>query len=239
MKVSQKALEYILLLLIVAIAFCAYQFGYKHFKDKADAVKKENKSIEARIQQLNDKLALQPEYEKGIEDSAKTIDEVVAKYGSGNSPEKSLIFIRDLETAAGMSISSVSFSGDSNIFTSTATDAETGEPAITADTTTLGVTYSTTYEGLKACMDYINAYPERMNVSNFTSVFNQETGGLSGSMVMNLYSVLTGDREYVEPVIGGIEIGTDNIFGTVDLEGMIAELGEALEGAGEAAPAAE
>ena len=43
MKLSQKHIQYILLLLIVVIGVCAYQFGYVKYIEKANAVKEENK----------------------------------------------------------------------------------------------------------------------------------------------------------------------------------------------------
>jgi hypothetical protein len=52
-------------------------------------------------------------------------------------------------------------------------------------------------------------------------------------MIINLYGVKDADHRYVDPVVGGIEIGTDNIFGTVDLNAIIdAITGELINGEG-------
>ena len=70
-------------------------------------------------------------------------------------------------------------------------------------------------------MDYINSYPERMNVQNFSSTFDQENAQLTGSMTINMYGVKDEYHVYSEPTVGGIDIGTDNIFGTIDLNSII------------------
>lgn len=236
MKMSQKALEYILLLLIVAIAFCAYRFGYKNFKDKADAVRAENKQIQARIDELNAKLAMQETYEKGIVDYAKEVKDVLKKYGPGNQPEKSIMFVRELEDASLMTIPNISFNPDENIFASTATD-ENGSPRIQVYNSQLALTYSATYDGLKAAFDFINQYPERMNVRAFNVAGNQESGALAGSLVINLFSAKDEDHVYESPYVGAIDLGTENIFGM----GNVFPTVEGMEGAeeGEGAGAAE
>lgn len=83
--------------------------------------------------------------------------------------------------------------------------------------TTIGITFRISYDGLKKCIDYINHYPEKSNVSDLTLTYDTETGNLAGTMTFNMYHILGPDRSYQEPVIGSIDIGTQNIFGTIGL----------------------
>ena len=247
MRISQKSVQLILLVLIVAIGLCADQFGYVRFIEKANAVKEENKAIEARINELTEKETHREEWNQAI---AKTKDDtkaILAKYGPGNTPEKSVMFVRALEDAAGMQVGTIGFNPDSVLFVSSDLD-ENGNPAVEIDSTYISLSYNTTYDGLKECMKYINNYPERMNVQSFTSNFNQENGQLAGNMIINLFGVKDADHKYLEPSIGGVETGTDNIFGTVDVNLIIDTLlngeigagtgteGEGEGGAGEGTP---
>ncbi|MCR5685588.1 MAG: hypothetical protein K6G81_09255 [Lachnospiraceae bacterium] len=213
MQITQKHIQYILLILIVAIGFCAYQFGYVKYMEKAKAIKAEADGIQARINELNEKESHREEWTAVVEQSDNEIRKILAKYGSGNTPEKSIMFIRKLEDAAEMTIPNLSFNSDSSIFVSSDADEE-GNPKVTMNTTSLGIAFSTTYDGLKKCMDYINTYYERMNVANFTANYNQESGQISGNMIINLYSVQDADHKYEEPTVAGIDLGTENIFGT-------------------------
>lgn len=214
MKLSQKHIQYILLLLIVVIAVCAYQFGYVKYIEKANSVKEENKQIEARINELTDKESHRSEWTEAITGFEKDIREILSKYGPGNTPEKSIMFITKLEEAASMNIPTIGFAGDNTLFNSDSFD-EDGNPKVEMKGTHLTISYNTTYEGLKACFDYINSYKERMNVSNFNANFNQESGQLTGSMVLNLFSVKDENHIYSEPLTGVNTYGTENIFGTV------------------------
>lgn len=242
MKISQKHIQYILLLLIVVIAVCAYQFGYVKYIEKANTIKEENKGIEARINELNDKESHRTEWTDSIEKADKDIKEILAKYGPGNTPEKSIMFIRSLEDAAGMTIPSVSFNSDNLLYASDELN-EDGAPKMEMNGTNLSISYNNTpYEGLKACMDFINNYRERMNVNAFSVTRDQTSGLLAGNMVINLFSVKDSDHVYAEPSVGGIELGTDDIFGEVDLtllEGEQAANGETNGETTETPPAGE
>ncbi len=218
MKISQKSIQYILLLLIVVIAVCAYQFGYVKYIEKANAVKADNKTIEARISVLNDKETHREEWTTGIEQSERDIRTILKKYGPGNTPQKSIMFVTKLEEAAPMSIANIAFAGNNAFFISSDYDEE-GNPKVEMNRSSLSISYNTTYDGLKSCFDFINSYYERMNVNSFNANFNQETGQLSGSMIINLFGVKDQDHVYENPYTGVTTFGTDNIFGTLELNG--------------------
>ena len=80
----------------------------------------------------------------------------------------------------------------------------------------MAVSVSGGYTQLKKLMDYINSYPERMNVENFSESFDANTGKLKVTMNVNMYSVTDEDHVYEAPVIEDIEIGTTNIFRTME-----------------------
>ncbi len=216
-KKKVKTYEYILLLVIVIIAVCAYRFGYVAYMDKTEAAQKETKQLKARIDELNNKIALEPVYEEMIEAAEKAFDDTLSKYGPGNTPEKSIMFVTELEAVTGGRVNTAAFSDDVPVFISSGTD-ENGNPMATMFTNSLIINYEFSYDGLKKAMDYINNYPERMNVESFTASLNQETGLLNGTMTLNLFSAEAEGIDYVEPSITGVKTGTDNIFGSYDNE---------------------
>lgn len=238
MRITQKHIQYLLLLLIVVIGFCAYQFGYVKFVEEANKVKTENKAIEARIDELTDKETHRSEWSDAIAKTDDNIKELLAKYGPGNTPQKTIVFAKDLEEAADMEISSLSFNPDVAIYVSEDTDEE-GNPRVEMDSSYISLNYSTNYDGLKKCMDYITGYPERMNVTGFTASVNQEDGKIAGNMIINLYGVKDANHEYVDPVITDVTLGVNNIFGsgytfdTETNEGGEGENGEGETGEGE------
>lgn len=99
------------------------------------------------------------------------------------------------------------------------------------------INYIVTYEGLKRGIKNICVQPNRMSIEKVTVAFDETTGLLAGSTVVNMYCVPGQEgKEYVEPDFSSVLLGTDNIFGTVkiyseenlpDLEGT--ETSEAAE----------
>lgn len=211
MKFNEKNIEMILLLLIIVIATCTYRFGYLEYRDKTAEVEKESQQLKVKIANLQTRIARRSEVEGGLTDAELRIREVLDKYGPGNSVEKSLMIISMLEDNVDVRIRSVGFGSDSCFFKSNEL-RDDGSPRVSAYKTTLSISYETDYQGLKDMMDYINGYPERMNVDNFNAVYNPDNDGVTGSMVLNLYSVETEGYEYEEPLIEDIELGKENIF---------------------------
>lgn len=244
MKNGKKIIEYVLLLLIVLIAGGTYLYGYQPLHEKAEALQKENKDTEARISELQTKIAMRPIYEDGIKTSDEVIDKVLEKYGPGNTPEKSIMFVSGIEDYVEAQASTIGFGADTVEYMSSMSD-ENGNPEIVMTESKLNITYTSSYQGLKDMMDYINANPERMNVDSFNAQFNQQTGGLAGTLVLNLYGIRAEGKTYVDPLIAGINLGTEDIFKCLDLtivpeEGVEGAAGvEGAEGGAGAEGAAE
>lgn len=211
-KLTQNQIQLILLLLMVIIVVAAYRFGFGTFDSMAQKVMKDNQLLTAKVSELEQKNAKKEIYEKGITDSKDELEALYSRYGTGITPEKSILMINNMEQQAQMTISNVAFAPENGIYFSTRLKAD-GTSAVSLNTSQLSLTFSTSYQGLKDCMNFINNYKERMNVESFNVVYNQETGQLDGAMIINLYSLLREGSEYTEPDIGGIDIGTDNIFG--------------------------
>ncbi len=215
MEGSKKRLDYIVLLLVILIAGIAYYFGYEGYIKEAAEVTKEKEAIERQIEEVKLTKQKSGEYENLIADSGNAIDVILDKYGTGNAADKSIMFARELEKQTGAWISSASFTDDEPVYVSSITDQD-GEPFVTAYASSLTMNYEMSYEGLKKALDFIHSYPERMNVENFTAVYNSESGQLTGTITVNLYAIQGNGRYFVEPYIPGIKLGTDNIFGTMD-----------------------
>jgi|GEM_PF-2450325 hypothetical protein len=212
-KMTQNQLQLVVLLLMVIIVVVAYSFGYSTFDKMAQKVMNDNKVLNTRVAELEQKAAQKGTYEKGIADSGAEIEEIYSKYGAGITPEKSIMMVSEMEQKAQMTVSNISFSPETGIYFSTKLK-EDGTSAVSLYTSQLSLNFSTSYQGLKDGMDFINSYKERMNVESFNAVYNQETGQLDATMILNLYRIVRADSEYVVPDVSGVAIGTDNIFGT-------------------------
>ena len=55
-------------------------------------------------------------------------------------------------------------------------------------------------------------YPERRTIRSVNASYNSESGLLSGSLVVDLYAVSGGKKEYVAPKTEDISLGVECIF---------------------------
>lgn len=211
MNKTTKYIQMILLVLIVMIALGAYRFGYIEYMEKAEKVKAETDAIENQIAVLEEKETHRAEYEQAISTAGADVEEIISRYGTGNSPEKSIVFAADTEEAAHTTISNVSLT-EGSVFAVFADPTGADAEGYTAVKSQMNISFETDYDGFKALTDRINSYPERMTINSLTASYDLETLHVYGDMVVNLYAITGGDREYKAPFVSGVSIGTDNIF---------------------------
>jgi len=215
MKTNEKQLKLLLLAAVVVILFLAYRFGYQPYTEKTSALQTEIKDYQSKISILNGKILRRATFDEGIATSSDKCFEVLNKYGGGNTNEKTIMFVHALEQEANMQISSITFGTDSNLYYTDKLASTTGM-GIYLYKQTITVSYRTDYNGFKAAMDFINQYPERMNVDSVTIAYETLSGMLTGTMSINLYSVIGGQNEYVAPATGVTDFGQSSIFGITD-----------------------
>ncbi len=82
------------------------------------------------------------------------------------------------------------------------------------------MTYEISYEGLKRSVKNICMQTDRMVIDDLSVVFDETTGLLHGTMAVNMYCVPNQEgKEYVQPNLSSVLLGSDNIFGTIVLRG--------------------
>ncbi|MEG0369123.1 MAG: hypothetical protein RR593_03870 [Hungatella sp.] len=77
--------------------------------------------------------------------------------------------------------------------------------------------YQSTYAGLKSAIRFIGDSPDRTTIASLNATYDTGTGNLSGSFLVNQYSMSGIDKPYEEPEVPSMPIGTDNIFGTAEI----------------------
>ena len=78
------------------------------------------------------------------------------------------------------------------------------------------LSYKGSYENLKKAVTYINSQTGRMTVDSITMTFDSGTGGLTGTLTVNIYSMSGIGNQYSEPDAGTSTYGKKNIFGTLE-----------------------
>ena len=55
-----------------------------------------------------------------------------------------------------------------------------------------------------------------MTLDNVNASYDTSTGNLTGTIIVNMFSMTGTDNSYSEPDAGDVAYGTDNIFGTIE-----------------------
>lgn len=81
------------------------------------------------------------------------------------------------------------------------------------------INYLCTYAGLKRGIKNISVQDNRMSIDNLTVVYDDTTGLLAGTTSVDMYCAPgQSDKEYVQPNFSSVLLGTDNIFGSIELQ---------------------
>jgi len=210
----------LILVLIVAMAFVGYRFLISPMLAERDEKKEENYKLKVRKIELQNLATQEQFFIDEIEKSRIAVNTALNAYGGGNTPEKSIMFIKTMEDSLEIKVDSMTFSEPSTIQSVRLPKIAENEDGtynveymdIAVQKETLVFPYECDYDQLKQMNDYINTYGEKMNVDNITAAYNSENGKITGSITLNLYAVIGGDNQYVEPEIFDIRLGEENIF---------------------------
>ena len=214
MKGNEKSVLIGMAIVAVLLVLAAYKFFYSADVEEAEKVQKETNNLQTRLNELNEKNANRSMYDAGIKDSGDIIDAVLSLYGPGNTPEKTIMTVVDMCNMTGCTVSTLAFEDDKLVYSNASGDGESADIEIYKGGMSLNL--SCGYTQLKKITDYINSYPERMNAENFSVAFDSDSGKLSVTMKVNMYSVHDDKHQYVAPVIEDIELGSANIFKTAE-----------------------
>lgn len=102
-----------------------------------------------------------------------------------------------------------------------ASDAAVAQDASSSQTPVLYRTQDTlqftgTYASLKDAVTYLAEQTGRMTLDNVNASFDTSTGYLTGSIVVNMFSMAGTENVYTEPDAGQVAYGTSNLFGTLE-----------------------
>lgn len=212
-KLDARQTGIVMIVLVVVVIFAAYRFGYTPISEKTAEVAEENKVLEAKLSELEYVRDNAEQFRARLNEAIVGTEDIKNRFAAGITSQKSIMMVRELETAADMDVEGISFNEVENIFTASFTN-EAGEP-IVGNRGVFTIDYTTSYEGLKKSMDFINGYSDYMNLESLSCSYNQETGLLKGSMSINRYSVTGLGKEYQDPPVDGIGLSNDNIFSTI------------------------
>lgn len=211
MKLSKRDIGLLLGLLGLVIAVASYALVFNPMKLK-------NQELETELAALKDKEAKLTElvdnfdyYKKQIEVCKEKSAEIETRFPSEVKPENEIMYAVELEDELEVEFSTLNYGTPLEIITE-------GQKADRfAYCTSLSANYRATYRGLKDVILYTADQADRMVVDTVTASYDGTTGNLVGSITINMYTVAGTERVYEKPYVPAMNVGIDNIFGTIEI----------------------
>lgn len=225
-RLTERERQLLFILVVLMMFALTFKFGYMDVTQKSNKVEIENASLNIQLNELNQMIEKKPEYKKEIATWEEKSEDIKNKYGAGNTPEKTIMFVSTLEQISGLSAQQISFgeltpivvtanTGDTN---STAEETQETTPVeavgnIYLYCTPVNIGYSSSYSSLKKAIEIIDNCPERMNIESLDASYDMGTGKLTGTILLNMYEMTGTEKIYYPPNFKDMPIGKPLPFG--------------------------
>lgn len=217
-KISDSDKRLLIIFFAIVILACSYFFIFNKGMTKASELEAQNEQDSAKVQQMQQMEASLPQVKENIENMKQTQADIIAKYPSDMTTEKSIESLQDYEDhSSDFHITDITFAMRMPLVGT----ADTTAADASADTVgnvagyyaSIGIRYEASYSGLKEMIAYVNEFKDRTTITQFTAAFDDATGKLTGEMTLNMYYITNTGKEYVPPVFDFMPKGVSNIFG--------------------------
>lgn len=215
--ISDRDKTIIIFLLIVMVVALPYFFYIKDAKVETETIWNNVAVLQERYDQLNEMNQNREFYEEEIVRLNDERDKIIAGFPADIDSAKYTMFLLQTEYSSDYVLNeetgeykleypiifdSVSFA--QNIETPISSEeTDTGYVALTNAST---VTYSCYYGGIKYLLKYLMDYEDPMIYSSIDITLDEDTGVLSGSILLSQYAISGPDREFT-PVDFTIDVG--------------------------------
>ena len=219
MKLSDRDLKLLVLLLIAVVIVCPIFFLIRPFNDKIASTEQHITQLKEREDFLAKLDANRAFYNSSIELLGTERSKIVENFATGLIDENNVFFLADTEKEIGIAFTTLNFAyAEPTPISESTVDPATGEvvDGLTALTSLTTVEYICEYENMKDFLQYIldtDKKNQRMVLTSFSADLDEETGKIKGVFILNQYAV-TGEGRELKPVSAeNIDYGVDDVFG--------------------------
>jgi hypothetical protein len=198
----------------LALIYCSFTFGFKKISAKTDVLRQENATLQSRKDELEQKRAHIAEYEAQAEEDTLQGRKILDTMPEKITMERSIKYTLDTMEKCSINVSSISIGGTTAVYTFTNVDGSTeNTPIVSATNVTCN--YSGSYNAIKEAVKELNSGDTRIRIDDISASYDTSTGSLSGTAALSVFTVSGGvGRAYEEPDFD-VNVGKDNIFGSV------------------------
>ncbi len=221
LKISERDRMLLMVIAIIAIIFCSYQFGYRKFSAMTETIKAETETLVAKYNALQPLYKKQDEYKSKTEELKENFDEMVGSFPNGTTQESLIVLAVDVEEKTGTNYTSLTVEDTLPVYTfgritssnPNGLGANVYNTNMVGHKTMMKLSYENTYTGTKDMIKYINEKAnEQLVIQTIDMGYDADTGLISGNMEMAMYDITGSERPFNNVSIWDIPVGTPNLF---------------------------
>ncbi len=217
MNISNRDKMLLLILFGIIVFLIAYLGVSKSYNTKTAEIQSQIDKLVPSLTQLRGYDANLSTYKDGIDKSDSRITAELSKLPTDVRSEDIIMYVTKLESSVGLSAGRITVSdpvlvSQFNLPQKTA-DGFTLVPSA-ALRTEFTIKCDITYAQLKKLITYIYNTPEMTTIKSIEVSLNSETGGLTGTVVMEKYFIGSEAYTYSKTIIPPVDKGNENLFGT-------------------------
>lgn len=217
MRIAKRDLKLLLILAGLVIFLLLYMLVFNNFQARTDAVEAKIAQLEPQVQELEGHYLRLAEYESGIEDGRKNVNELLKSFPADVKEEDVLSYLLTMEAHEGIRMESVTFNTPELVQEfSAALEKDGADALVTTDIyrSSTVMSGSMTYPQAKNIINYFYDSPKMTHLENATLTYNAETAMLTGTFQLAKYFVTWDGAEYKPERVPSTSLGLHDLFGT-------------------------
>lgn len=217
MRIAKRDLKLLLILAGLVIFLLLYMLVFNNFQARTDTVKAKIAQLEPQVQELEGHYLRLAEYESGIEDGRKNVNELLKSFPADVKEEDVLSYLLTMEAHEDIRMESVTFNTPELVQEfSAALEKDGADALVTTDIyrSSTVMSGSMTYPQAKNIINYFYDSPKMTHLENATLTYNAETGKLTGTFQLAKYFVTWDGAEYKPERVPSTSLGLHDLFGT-------------------------
>lgn len=260
MKFKKSDINILIGLLGILLAVCSYFFVYQTFTEKTDALKVENTSLQAEVDELQKMADNKAFYESETARMDAEIKETMGHFPGEIRTEDQIMYAINLENTYDIWVNELAMEGTQLVQVVVESTQQPTNDAVVEDTgdgvandtivatgglkdtvflytSPFSISYSATYHSAKEVLHDILKADDRMDIKSISLAYDGQTGALAGTVEATMYTMSGTDYIYNSPQINGVRTGTADFFQAASVlvldanpVGATGEEGEAAEG---------
>ncbi len=233
MNISSRDKKILIVFVGLIAAVLSYFLVLSPTLEDNAALESENAQLSAHLSELKEMVTREEEYVSETERMNREVEQILSEFPSYLQTENGIMDVVELEDETGAQVPSLTIADPVLVEITVASDAaqETDSTDSASETATASaasqyslydvntnLSYTSSYAGMKQLIDLIVSDDNKRSVSTFSATFDNSTGEITGAVSFESFFIFGQDKDYVPADIPTMDHGTQNIFGSVDID---------------------